>query len=196
MKLGHMLTLTPRPPSTLTGLLTAWSQGDSTAADRLLPLVYDELRQIAKHLFKGERSDHTLEPTAVVHETYLRLAERVGVPWRDRRHFYAFAARTMRHILVDHARGKRRLKRGADDVVRIEDIDRLANEHNPDIVAVDDSLRELAELDPRKAAIVELHFFGGLSVAETAEILGLSTATVVRHWRMAKAWLLRELTQS
>ena len=177
-----------------TELLVAWSHGDSAAGDRLLPRVYDELRAIAARRLGSERGDHTLQPTELVHEMFLRLfgAQRLG--WQDRAHFFAVAATMMRRILVDHARRRRRGKRGGDALrISLARLGDISEQRTPDLVALDGALDRLAAIDERKARIVELHFFAGLSVAETAEVLGCSTATVTRHWRMAKAMLLREL---
>jgi len=178
----------------LTGMLQAWAKGDLEARDRLLPIVYDELRRQAARELRGERAGHTLQPTALVHEVYLRLAQPRRVPWESRAEFFAAAAQAMRRILVDHARKRAAAKR-AGNWTRIELADDVAIEGKPelDLLALDDALEGLAELDPRHARIVELRFFGGLSVAETASVLKVSTATVKRDWSFARAWLLRRL---
>lgn len=178
----------------LTGLLLSWSRGDSQAREALLPLVYGELRGIAGRYMRQERSDHTLQPTALIHEAYLRLVDQKRVDWQNRAHFFGVAANVMRRILVDHARRRGRVKRGgAERTVSLEELSDVADQRTPDLLALDAALTHLAARDPRKASIVELHFFGGLTVAETAEVLGCSTATVTRHWRTAKVWIFRQL---
>lgn len=175
-------------------LLHAWRGGEATALDRLLPLVYDELARIARGALRSERPDHTLQTRALVHEAYLRLID-ADVSWQDKAHFMAVAARTMRRVLVDHARGRRRQKRGGGAVkVELEDVAAIVAAPSVDVLDLHDVLERLAEFDPRKASIVELHFFGGLSYDETAEAVGVSAATVDRELRMAKAWLRHELT--
>lgn len=183
----------PSPPE-LTRLLKAWSEGDPAAGEELLPLVYDELRrQAARHL-RRERSDHTLRPTALVHEAYLRLAGQKRAQWESRGQFFAVAAQVMRRVLVDHARERAAAKR-LGGRLRVELEEGLAIELPPDadVLAVDEALRELAVLDPRRARLVELRFFGGLTGEETAAALGVSEATVTREWRLARAWLFRRL---
>lgn len=181
----------------LTGMLQAWAKGDLEARDRLLPIIYDELRREAAHQLRGERTGHTLQPTALVHEVYLRLAQPRRVPWRSRAEFFAAAAQAMRRILVDHAR-KRAASKRAGNWTRIELAADVAIEGNRelDLLALDDALDRLAELDPRHARIVELRFFGGLSVVETASVLKISTATVKRDWSFACAWLHRRLEET
>jgi RNA polymerase sigma factor (TIGR02999 family) len=177
----------------VTTLLRAWSRGDQRARDQLTPLVYDELRRRAGHYLRAERANHTLSPTALVHEVYLRLVNLDDVDWQDRTHFFALAARQMRRILVDSARGRQYQKRGGGAVnVAIVDAIAVAARH-PDLVALDDALSTLAAQDERKALVVELRFFGGLTNEEIAEELGISTDTVTRDWQMAKLWLRREL---
>lgn len=180
----------------LTGMLQAWAKGDLEARDRLLPIVYDELRRQAARELRNERAGHTLQPTALVHEVYLRLAQPRRVPWQSRAEFFAAAAQAMRRILVDHARKRAAAKR-AGNWTRIELADDVAIEgrRELDLLSLDDALDRLAELDPRHARIVELRFFGGLSVPETAAVLKVSTATVKRDWSFARAWLLRKLEQ-
>lgn len=176
----------------ITQLLHEWRDGNQQALDQLMPLVYDELRQLAAHHLKSERPSHTLQPTALVHEAYVRLVN-LNVPWQDRAHFFAVAARLLRRILVDHAKSHRREKRGGG-LIRVTLNDYLASaEPGDDIIALDDSLKSLAKFDERKSQIIELHFFGGLTYAETAEALGISPVTVHRELRLAKAWLYREL---
>ncbi len=181
-------------PDDMTDLLRAWGRGDPKAAEKLTPLIYGELKRMAAERLRAERQDHTLQPTDLVHEAYLRIFDRADISWQNRAQFFAITANMMRRILVDHARRRRRGKRGAG-IIRVDlgHAAELPCRRTPDIVALDDALHDLAAVDPRKSSIVELHFFGGLSVAETAEVLSCSTATVTRHWRMAKAWLLREL---
>jgi RNA polymerase sigma factor (TIGR02999 family) len=158
-----------------------------------MPLVYDELRAIAARYLRRERPDHTLEPTALVHEVYLRLIDQKAAEWQDRAHFFAIAAKLMRRILVDHARGRLSDKRGRGTArVSITGVE-VAAELTPDLVALDDALRDLAAFDPDRATLVELRYFGGLTVEETAEVMGRSTATVVRQWRTARAWLYDQL---
>lgn len=181
--------------ATVTHLLRQWSAGDRDAAEKVLPLVYDELRRIAASQLRQERSDHTLQATAIVHEAYLRLSEQSSLRWPSRSHFYAFAAHLIRRVLVDHARTRNRAKRGGElQRITVAEIEELAEAgESPDLEALDDALTALEELDPRKAAVVELRFFAGLSIEETAGQLGISPKTVVREWRYAKAWLYEEL---
>jgi RNA polymerase sigma factor (TIGR02999 family) len=176
-------------------LLLRWRAGDSAALDRLMPLIYDELHALARRQLHGERSNHTLQTTALVHEAYLRL---VGsdVRWEGRVHFLAVAAQTMRHILVDHARSRARQRRGGGiTMIPIEDSNAVAPAPAIDLVVLDEALDRLAALDGRKARAAELHYFGGMSYVETAQVLGISAATVHRELRVAKAWLCRELGQ-
>ncbi len=179
----------------VTALLAAWAQGDATAAERLLPLVYGELRGIAARVFQRERAGHTLQPTALVHEAFLKLCRGGSSSFADRAHFYAVAARVMRQILVDHARGRAAAKRGGD-VTRIELVGEMGGATGPapvDLLVIDQALDRLAALDQAQAHLVELRFFGGLTIDETAEVLGVSIATVKRDWRLARAFLEREL---
>ncbi len=179
---------------TITKLLQTWSAGDQEAAVRVLPLVYDELRQIASRQLRQERGGHTLQATAVVHEAYLRLRGQAGFEWPSRAHFFAFAAHLIRRILVDHARHRNRAKRGGGlEKVTLAEAADLTLERAPDLVALDEALTHLESLDPRKAAVVELRFFAGLSLDETAEQLGVSSETVGREWRRARAWLFDQL---
>lgn len=176
-----------------TALLIAWGQGSERAGQVVLERVYDDLKQLAARRLRTERPDHTLQPTALVHETFLRLIEGARVSWQDRTHFFALAGTTMRRILVDWARRRQGAKRGGGAVtLSLHGID-LADQRTPDLLALDDALRTLSAFDARKARIVELHFFAGLSVRETAEVLDCSTATVSRQWRLAKGWLLHQL---
>jgi len=186
-----------RPDDELSRLLANSAAGDPHAAAALVPVVYEELRRVAASALRRERSDHTLQPTALVHEAFLRLA---GIPadqWRDRTHFVAIAARVMRQVLVDHARGRSALKRGSADLrVPLEGIDApAASSPDVDLVTLDDALERLAIVDPRHARIVELRFFGGLTVEETAAVIGASERTVKRDWQMARAWLKRDLAR-
>lgn len=184
----------PDPPqSEVSQLLLAWRHGDSGALDRLLPLVYDELRALARRHMVGERPDHTLQTTALVHEAYLRLCG-ADVTWEGRVHFLAVAAQVMRRVLVDHARARRRAKRGGGAApVTLDEALVVSPEPAPDLVALDEGIARLSALDERKARVVELHYFGGLTYDETAAALGVSAATVDRELRLAKAWLYREL---
>jgi RNA polymerase sigma factor (TIGR02999 family) len=174
----------------ITQLLRRWQEGDQQASEELLPLVYGELRRIARRHLRGERDGHTLEATALVHEVYLRLAGGTELRWNDRVHFYAVAAQMMRRVLVDHARGRGAAKRGGSLVrVSLDEAREPAVESGPDVVALDDALRSLEALDPRKSRIVELRFFGGLTLEETAAVLAVSVPTVVKETRLARAWL-------
>ncbi len=179
----------------MTALLRAWAAGDASAFEQLVPVVHRELHRIARHCMAAERTGHTLQPTALINEAYLRLVGIGHVDWQDRSHFFAMSARLMRRILVDVARSKGSLKRGAGAVhTSIEDpMAVAAAERAPDLVALDLALDALAHLDERKSRVVELRFFGGLTVEETAEALNVSPETVHRDWRVAKAWLRREL---
>lgn len=178
-----------------TDLLVAWSNGDESAFDKLVPLVYQELRLLAQRYMRRERPDHTLQATALVNEAYVRLIDVNRIRWQNRAHFLAVAAQTMRRILVEFARHRRRQKRGGDLVrVTIDDAE-VPQEKSADLVALSDALSTLATFDPRMGQVVELRFFGGLSVQETADVLKVSPETVMRDWKTAKAWLLRELGQ-
>jgi RNA polymerase sigma-70 factor, ECF subfamily len=178
----------------VTELLLAWGNGDEAALTRLMPAVHDELRRLARRQMRGERPDHTLQTTALVNEAYLRLIDLSRVRWQDRAHFFALSARMMRRILVDHARARNYQKRGGGAInVTLDEACTLAAERGPDLVALDDALEALARVDARKSQVVEMRFFGGLTVDETAEALKVSPETVMRDWRMAKVWLLREL---
>jgi RNA polymerase sigma factor (TIGR02999 family) len=178
----------------ITQLLESWSSGDQDAAEQLLPLVYEELRRIATRQLRQERGAHTLQATAIVHEAYLRLIGQEGLQWPSRAHFFAFAAHLIRRILVDYARTRNRAKRGGQyDRVTLAEVADLALEKSPDLVALDEALSSLEKVDPRKASVVELRFFAGLTLEEIAEQLGISTETVGREWRRAKAWLYTAL---
>jgi RNA polymerase sigma-70 factor (ECF subfamily) len=182
------------PSADLTGLLLAWGQGDKEALDRLLPLVQQELRHIARKHMAGERAGHTLQPTALVNEAYLRLIDLQRVGWQNRAHFFAMASRMMRRVLVDAARAKGYQKRGggAQRVTFIES-EAPAREPEYDLVALDEALGALEALDPRKSQVVEMRFFGGLTVEEAAEALGVSRDTVMRDWQFSRDWLRREI---
>ena len=177
-----------------TTLLLAWGRGDETALDQLIPLVHDELRQLARRHMAGERPGHTLQATALVNEAYLRLIEVNQVRWQNRAHFFAMASRVMRRILVDAARSRGFQKRGAGaEKVSLDEALLVSDEPPQDLIALDDALNALAAFDLRKSQVVEMRFFGGLSVEETAEALHVSADTVMRDWRLAKVWLVREL---
>ena len=188
----------PEPPDArdTTQLLVKWSKGDQQALQELMPRVYDELRRLAAHLLSREQAGHTLQPTALVHEAYLRLVDQTRVDWQNRAHFLAVAAQMLRRVLVDHARAKHRLKRSSGAVVLSLGESLVPGpERNLDVVALDEALSELARIDPQESRIVELRFFAGVSIEETAASLGISPATVKRDWAVARAWLYRRLTQ-
>jgi RNA polymerase sigma factor (TIGR02999 family) len=181
----------------VTQLLKAWSSGDDQALGRLMPLVYDQLRRQARRYMAGERSGHTLQPTALVNEVYLRLIDSTSVNWHDRAHFFAISAQLMRRILVDFARSRGCQKRGSGfAVLSLDQALSVCDVPDRALVALDDAMVALAAVDERKSKTVELRFFGGLSVEETAQVLKVSEKTVVRDWRLAKAWLLREMGAS
>jgi len=178
----------------LTGLLFEWRQGDEAALDKLTPLVYDELRRIAHRYVQRERDGHTLQTTALVNEAYLRLAGQQKIEWQSRAHFFAVTAQVMRHILIDHARRRHYAKRGGNaQHVPLDEAAAMSAQRAAELVALDEALEELAKLDPRKSRVVELRYFGGLSMEETAEVLEVSLMTVRRDWRVAKAWLYKEV---
>jgi RNA polymerase sigma factor (TIGR02999 family) len=180
----------------VTLLLSALTRGDEGAASKLVPVVYDELRRLAGAYMRRERVDHTLQATALVHEAYLRLVEQRSVNWQSRAHFFGVAAQLMRRILIDHARGHSRQKRGGDEKkVSLDEAFVFSEQQADELLAVDDSLNQLAKIDPRQAKIVEMRFFGGLSVEEAAEALGVSPKTVKRDWSVAKAWLYADLKE-
>lgn len=186
--------MTTPSPHEVTQLLVAWSNGDRVARDELMPLVYEELRRLAHRYMGRERPGHTLQTSALVNEAYLRLIDQNDVHWQNRAHFFGIAAQMMRRILVDYARKRGFAKRGGDArPVPLEEAMIVSQERAANVVALDDALKSLAELDPRKSQIVELRFFGGLSIEETAEVLAVSTGTVMRDWTLAKAWLRREM---
>ncbi len=180
----------------VTGLLLEWQQGDGDALDKLTPLVYDELRRIAHRYMQQERGGHTLQTTALVHEAYVRLVGGQKIEWQNRAHFYGVVAQVMRHVLIDHARRLQYIKHGGDaQRISLEDVAVMPHARAAELLALDEALDELARLDPRKARVVELRYFGGLSIEETADVLDISAMTVRRDWRAAKAWLYRALNK-
>lgn len=183
------------PQQHVTRMLVDWSEGDREAPNRLMPLVYEELRQLARQYLQRERPDHTLQATGLVHEAYLRLVDQSTTTWQNRAHFFGVAAQVMRRILVDYARSHRADKRGGGwDKLEFDEALAPSAERSVDLVALDDALKDLLALDSRQSQIVELRFFGGLTNEEVAEVLDISPRTVKREWRMAKAWLRREMT--
>ena len=180
----------------VTELLTAWSGGDKAALDKLMPLIHQELRRLAHRYMSRERPGHTMQTTALVNEAYLRLVNRDGVHWQNRAHFFAIASQLMRHILVDHARSHAYAKRGGGaQTISLDEAMVVSQERAAEVVALDDVLKELAKIDPQQSRIVELRFFGGLTIEETAVVLRLSPATIKREWSTAKAWLYHELAK-
>jgi len=180
-------------PQEITRLLIAWGEGNQSALEELAPLVQSELHRLAHHYMGGERPGHILQTSALVNEAYLRLIDWKAVRWQNRAHFFAVSAQLMRRILVDFARGKQNLKRGGAMEVSLSEAAAFPVERGGDLVALDAALIALSEVDPRKSKVVEMRFFGGLSVKEVAEVLNVSEETVLRDWRLAKVWLLREL---
>ena len=179
----------------ITRLLADWGCGNQAALDKLLPLVYDELRRLASNYMRRERSNHMLQTTALVHEAYLRLVDQQNVNYESRTHFFAVAAQVMRHILVDYARGQHRAKRGDGmPPLALGDVAQLSEDRAEELIAVNSALENLTAIDPRKGRVFELRYFGGMSVEEAADALKVSPTTVARDWRMAKAWLRREIT--
>lgn len=188
------MTMAAREVTETTRLLRAWADGDQGALDKLTPRVYAELRRIAGHFMRNERPGQTIQTTALVHEAYLRLIDVDNVDWQHRAHFYAVSAQIMRHILLDRARRRAAAKRGGGAVrVNLDEAPDVASGREGELIALDDALETLARVDQRKARVIELRFFGGLSVDETAEVLKVSPDTVLRDWRLARAWLLTEL---
>jgi RNA polymerase sigma factor (TIGR02999 family) len=179
----------------ITRLLIDWSKGDQAALEKLMPLVYDELRRLASNYLRRERAGHTLQPTALVNEAYLKLVDQRHAKWQNRAHFFGISAQLMRRILVDHARQHQAAKRGGSKQQRlsITSAERVVKQPEIDLLALNEALDELTIMDPQQAQIVELKFFGGLSIEETAEVLGISHATVERDWKIARAWLRRQL---
>ena len=181
----------------ITQLLVAWSEGNRTALDELVPLVHSELRRIARNYMRGERKGHTLQTTALINEAYVRLVDQKHVKWQNRAHFLALASELMRRILVDYARRRQSQKRGGAALqVTLSEAAEVSNQRTPDLLALDEALTSLAEIDPRRSRVVELRFFGGLSIEETAEVLKVSDTTVERDWTIAKAWLHKTLKSS
>lgn len=183
-------------PEAVTKLLLDWNAGDQRALDQLMPLVYDELRRLASSYLRRERADHTLQPTALVNEAYLRLIDQANVQWQSRTQFFGIAANLMRQILVDHARKHSAEKRGGADrhKLSLTQADRIAEQPEIDLLALNEALEELSRMDEQQARIVELKFFGGLTIEEISEVMGISHATIERDWKMARAWLRRELS--
>jgi len=187
--------MTPAPQE-VSQLLRDWGNGDQEALDKLMPLVYEELRRMAKRHMDRQGPGHTLQTTALIHEAFLRLVDQKEAHWQNRAHFFAVAARAMRHILVDYARARHAAKRGGEAlVVSLDEAAVASDERVAEMVALDDALDSLAAVDRRKCQVVELRYFGGLSVEETAEVLKVSPETVARDWRLARTWLLRELSK-
>lgn len=178
----------------ITRLLLAWSNGDKTALEQLMPAVYDELRRLAARYLSHERADHTLQPTALVHEAYLQLVDQTHVNWQNRAQFFGLSAQVMRHVLVDHARSRRASKRGGGErKVSLDEAIALPDGSQSELLALDDALKTLAAIDPDKSRLIELRYFGGLNAEEMTEVTGLSPATVRRHLRLAESWLHREI---
>jgi RNA polymerase sigma factor (TIGR02999 family) len=183
-------------PEEITQLLLAWNQGDQTARDALLTLIYDELRRQARGYLRRERPGHTLQPTALVHEAYLRLIEPTQVSWQNRAHFFGIAARLMRQILINHAESRRAAKRGGDNQrISLGDVVQRADTPAVDLLELHEALRQLEQIDPPQGQIVELRYFSGLTIEEVAEVMNLSPATVKREWSTARAWLKRALSR-
>ena len=188
--------MTSPAPKEVTQLLIAWSNGEEDALEKLVPLIYDELRRIARRYMKREPAGHTLQTTALVNEAYLRLIEQKGMKWQNRAHFFAISAQLMRRILVSMARARHANKRGGEArQVSLDEALVISEERAAELVALDEAMNELAALDPRRSRVVELRYFGGLSVEETAEVLNISPETVMRDWKRAKAWLYTELNR-
>jgi len=190
--------MSEKAPSEITQMLIELTGGNRDVVNQILPHIYDELRRLAGSYLRRERADHTLQPTALVHEAYMKLIDQKQVHWQNRAHFFGIAAQVMRRILMDHARKNTAEKRGgdADKLPLEEEILVVSHEKSADLIALDDALQALAEFDEQKAKIVELRYFGGLSIEETAEVMGVSVPTINRQWRMAKAWLHAELART
>jgi len=183
-------------PEEITQLLIAWNQGDQRARDELMPLIYNELRRLARSHLRRERINHTLQPTALVHEAFLRLIDQSQVNWRNRAHFFGIAARLMRQILINHAEARRAAKRGGEaERISLNDVDQFTVEQGLDLAPLHEALNRLEQIDPPQSRIVELRYFSGLTIEEIAEVMGISTATVKREWSTARAWLRRELSR-
>jgi RNA polymerase sigma-70 factor, ECF subfamily len=187
---------TPSPPlQEVTQLLVDWGNGNQAARDQLIPLVYTELRQLARRYMRRERPGHTMQTTALIHEAYLRLVDQNQVRWENRAHFLGIAARLMRQILIEHARRRTRAKRGGGaGTISLDEVALVSQARATELLALDDAMERLAAIDPRKSRVVELRFFGGLSTKEAAEVLHTAPNTVLRDWRLAKAWLHREIS--
>jgi RNA polymerase sigma factor (TIGR02999 family) len=184
-------------PNEVTQLLINWSQGDQSALDELIPLVHAELRRLARHYLARENPGHTLQTSALINEAYIRLIDQQDMPWQNRAHFFGVAAQVMRHILIDHSRRYCSAKRGGGArKIALDEVMLVNDKRAEELVALDDALKTLATLDPRKSQIIELRFFGGMSIEETAEVLKVSPITVTREWRAAKAWLRREMNKT
>jgi RNA polymerase sigma factor (TIGR02999 family) len=193
--LGFQIEELMTSPATITQMLIRWRNGDKAALDELAPLVYSELRRLARYYLRAERSGHTLQPSDLVHEAYLRLVDEKEIDWQNRAHFFGVAAVRMRHILVERARSRRAAKRGGGEYrLTLSEADRLTDKRDVNLLALDDALRRLEALDPQKSRIVELRYFGGLTIEETAEAMKISPATVKRDWSMARAWLRSEIS--
>jgi RNA polymerase sigma-70 factor (ECF subfamily) len=186
----------PVSSSQVTGLLIRWSEGDASAREELIPLVYNELQRLARQFIVGQRPGHTLQSTALVHEAYLRLVDCDSVHWQNRAQFFALAAKLMRQVLVDHSRARNAAKRDGGIRLTLQDALSLSRKRGGDLIALEEALNELAELDARQSQIVELRFFGGLSIEETGQVLGISIATVKRHWSTARIWLHHKMSRS
>lgn len=186
----------PTSSNQVTGLLIRWSEGDAAAREELIPLVYNELQRQARRYIAGQRPGHTLQSTALVHEAYLRLVDCDSVQWQNRAQFFALAAMLMRQVLVDHARARNAAKRDGGIRLTLQDALSLSKKRSLDLITLDDALNALAEMDAQQSKIVELRFFGGLSIEETGEVLGISPATVKRHWSTARVWLHHEMNRS
>lgn len=184
------------PQHEVTQILHDWSSGDAQAQERLMPFVYDELRRLARSFLSRERGDHTLQPTALVNEAYVRLVDQTRVSWQNRAHFYGIAASMMRRVLIDHARARATGKRGGGAIrLSIDDLQVPIEERAASFIDLDEALKTLEQMDERKCKVVEMRFFGGLSDEEIAEVLGVTTRTVLRDWKKARLWLYRELSQ-
>ena len=183
------------PEKEVTRLLEAWSHGSQEALDELMPLVYEELRRMAKNYMNSQSSGHTLQTTALIHEAYIKLSDQKDKKWQNRAHFFAVAAQAMRHILVDHARSHQTQKRGGEtQIISLDQVAEISDKRSAEIIALDEALQELEKLDARKSRVVELRYFAGLNEEETAAVLKISRQTVQRDWSFAKGWLFRELS--
>ena len=186
----------PALPSEVTQLLISWSHGDTAALEELVPLVEAELRSLARQYMAREHPGHTLQTSALINEAYIRLIDQQNAPWQNRSHFFGVAAQVMRHILIDHARSYTYAKRGGGArKISLDDVPDMTDRRAGELLALDDALKNLATIDPRKSQIIELRFFGGLTIEETAQAMNISSITVTREWRSAKAWLRREISK-